>query len=146
MKKVEATIAIEAPPAKAIEAFIIQEHLRGWWGVERSLVEPADGGAYTLAWKISDEGFGYVSSGVVEHYEPGKELRIGHMIYLNPLRNILGPMSLTIRATGKKAGPARLYVCQEGYQEGGDWDWYYQSVVQGWPYALNSLKAYLEKQ
>ena len=146
MKKVEATINIKVSPATAIQAFIKPELLRGWWGVERSLIEPSDGGAYTLAWKITDKGFGYISSGVIEHYEPGKELRIGHLVYLNPLRDILGPMKLTIRASGKKAGPTELYVCQEGYQEGEDWDWYYQSVVRGWPHALESLKKYLENR
>ncbi|MCB0566397.1 MAG: SRPBCC domain-containing protein, partial [Phaeodactylibacter sp.] len=146
VKKVEASIDIEAPPAKTIGAFIHPAPLRGWWGVERSLIEPADGGVYTLAWKISDKGFGYISSGVIEHYEPGKELRIGHLVYLNPLRDILGPMKLTIRAAGKKTGPTKLYVCQEGYQEGEEWEWYYQSVVRGWPHALKSLKDYLERR
>ncbi len=142
-KKVAFDITIDVSPATIIRAFSEPELLKGWWGVERSLIELRQGGPYTLAWQISDQGFGYVSSGVVRRYVPERELDVGHMVYLNPGRAILGPMSLTVR-TEPASGGASLHVIQDGYQSGGDWDWYYQAVVEAWPQALKGLKAFLE--
>jgi len=53
-------------------------------------------------------------------------------------------MSLSIFAKPKD-GSTELYICQDGYQKGGDWDWYYEAVVQAWPKALEIIKDYLEK-
>ncbi|TNE65969.1 MAG: hypothetical protein EP344_02720, partial [Bacteroidetes bacterium] len=63
MRKVETSIEIQAGPDAVIAAFTEPEPLRGWWGVERSLVEKRPGGLYVLAWQISGQGFGYISSG-----------------------------------------------------------------------------------
>ena len=37
-----------------------------------------------------------------------------------------------------------LRLKQSGYQQGADWDWYYESVKSAWPFALGLLKNYLE--
>jgi hypothetical protein len=117
--------------------------LNGWWGVQRSLVDPKIGGVYTLAWKISESGFGFVSTGRIEKFIPGNCLIIGNLVYLNPERPILGPMQLelTVRQAGKNTA---LTICQDGYQDGLDWDWYYEAVLQAWPQAAQTLKTYLE--
>jgi hypothetical protein len=38
-----------------------------------------------------------------------------------------------------------LHICQDGYQVGGDWDWYYHAVMDAWPQALKQIKSYIEK-
>jgi uncharacterized protein YndB with AHSA1/START domain len=144
MKKVEVSIETSVSPEKVIEAFMDADMLRGWWGVERSLIEKRAGGAYTIAWQISKEGFGYVSTGVVQQYDPSGLLEIGHFTYLNPERDILGPMTLKVTAT-VEAGKTQVQLCQDGYQEGADWDWYYVAVQQAWPVVIGQLKAWLEK-
>ena len=65
------------------------------------------------------------------------------MVYLNPEREILGPMTLTIQAE-KNYGDTQVYLCQDGYQYGGDWDWYYEAVKEAWPELMEKLKTYLE--
>lgn len=71
---------------------------------ERALVEKRNGGVYTLAWDISDKGFGYVSSGTIKNYEHGKALEITNFVYLNPAHEI------TIKTAQKETG-TELYLC-----------------------------------
>lgn len=117
--------------------------LHAWWDVERTLIDKRVGGLYTLAWKISDSGFGFISSGIIKNYEPESILEIDNFIYLNPDISILGPMKLSLCAKQKGIG-TEFYLCQDGYQEGGDWDWYYEAVYQAWPIVAEKLRRYLE--
>ncbi len=144
MKKVEATINISTTPERIIQAFTNNEMLREWWSVERALIQKYPGGLYTLIWDITEKGFGFIATGIVKNYEPNSILVVANYLYLNPEREILGPMTLTIMAKEKNDG-AELYLCQDGYQSGADWDWYYEAVQHAWPVVLQSLKKYLEK-
>lgn len=144
MKKVEATILIETNPGKVISAFTDPQKLAGWWQVGKTLIEAKPGGVYTLAWAVTEKGMGYVSTGIIKTYRPENELVIENFVYLNPEKPFLGPMSLTVRATEKEGG-TEVYLCQDGYQSGEDWDWYYEAVKEAWPQVLETLKMYLEK-
>lgn len=144
MKKVEVTTGIKTTPAAIIAAFTDADMLRDWWNVEKSLIDARPGGVYTLAWDITDKGLGFVSTGIIKTYDPHNKLIIDNFVYLNPGKTILGPMSLTIKAT-EKGGMAELYLCQDGYQQGPDWDWYYEAVKSAWPAVVQALKEYLEK-
>lgn len=118
--------------------------LCAWWDVERTLIEKRIGGLYTLAWNITDKGFGFVSTGIIKNYIPDSVLEVENFIYLNPGISILGPMTLIVRAKEKNNG-TELYLCQDGYQTGHDWDWYYEAVQQAWPVVANKLKRFLEE-
>jgi len=145
MKAVEATIDLEVRATEAIRAFIDPKALKGWWGVERCLIEEKTGGLYTLAWQITEKGFKYVTTGIVESIGP-TFLHIGQIAYFNPERAILGPMTLGFDATVLGDNHCRLSVKQGGYQSGtADWDWYYEAVKAAWPQALRGLKGYLEE-
>ncbi len=144
MKKVEVTIEINTTGEKVISAFTDRQMLHDWWQVDRTLIEKKVNGLYTLAWNIGANGFGFVSSGIIKEYVSGSLLVIDKFVYLNPGKSFLGPMTLTIKVTSKK-NSVELYLCQDGYQEGSDWDWYYQAVQTAWPIVLKELKNYLEK-
>ena len=143
MRKVEANIEINAAPTRVLSAFTNPTMLKGWWGVERQLIVLEPGMPYSLVWQISNTGMGYVSTGIVESYAPGDHLKVKDFIYFNAEKDILGPMSLDIRVAPKEK-VTLLSVCQDGYQSGGDWDWYYEAVMEAWPQALKIIKAYLE--
>ena len=145
MRLVAASIEINARPEKILPAFLRQEHLKVWWGVERSLIDAKAGGVYTLAWNISEQGIKYVSTGIIEELIPGEYLMIKNLVYLSPAKKILGPMELEIdlMATDDKA--TKVGVVQSGYRYGDDWDRYYEAVLTAWPQALEMLKNYLEK-
>ncbi|MEM7087826.1 MAG: SRPBCC domain-containing protein [Bacteroidota bacterium] len=143
MRKVEVAIAIKSSPEQIISAFTDQKMLQAWWDVEQSLVEKRIGGFYTLTWNVSDKGFGYVSTGLVKAYQPNKLLIVDNLIYLNPEKPFLGPLTLHIEVEASE-DTTQLYLKQEGYQSGEDWDWYYEAVTKAWPIVLESLKDYLE--
>lgn len=144
MKSVRSSVDLPVAPELALEMFLNLTHMQNWWGVERGLVELKVGGCWTVAWQISDKGFGYVSTGIISEYEPVSKLKIDNMVYLNPEKPLLGPMTLEINVKPENGGTL-LTVEQSGYREGEDWEWYYNAVVDGWPYALNLLKDYAEK-
>lgn len=54
-------------------------------------------------------------------------------------------MTLTIHANGKEDTSA-LYISQEGYQHGAEWDWYYDAVKQTWPGLVQTLKSILKDE
>jgi uncharacterized protein YndB with AHSA1/START domain len=144
MRKVEVTIFINVKPREIISAFMQKNKLKDWWQVEKTLIVPRQGGQYILAWNISSNGIGYVTSGKIEIYEPDNLLVIDNFIYLSTVKPFLGPMKLTIRATNKLRG-SNLYLCQEGYKNSSAWNWYYEAVKKAWPKVLKNLKNYLEK-
>ncbi len=144
MRKVETKIAINASPQKIIKAFTDSKMLGDWWGVERNLIQLKPGGLYSLAWKITENGFGFVSTGIIKEYQFDSKLVIENFAYFNPERSILGPMSLTIKAM-RKGELTELYICQDGYQDGQDWNWYYEAVVEAWPKVIQVIKDYIEK-
>ncbi len=143
-RSVRTTISIDAAPQLVLDAFLLQEHLHGWWGVDRSLVQAKVGGLYVLTWGVSAAGFQYVSSGVIEAFEPGRQLSIRDLVYFNPERPLLGPMTLRVSFRPQSASTI-IEVTQDGYGDGPDWDWYYEAVRGAWPVALGGLKEYLEK-
>lgn len=144
MKSITIHSSIKCSSGKVIQAFLDPTALKEWWGVERALIEPMVGGLFILAWQVAEQGLGYVTTGIISAYEPEKQLIVKNLAYLNPARSILGPMNLIVRVT-TKGGGADLYLCQDGYQSGGDWDWYFEAVHIAWPIVIESLKQYLEK-
>jgi uncharacterized protein YndB with AHSA1/START domain len=145
MRSVASTVFINLPPANVLNAFTSQDQLRRWWGVERSLIELKKGGLYSLVWQVTEQGMGYITTGIIREYIPACQLCIEDMVYLNPARAVLGPLKLAILTTPEKYMTS-LTVVQSGYQSGKDWDWYYESVKNAWPAVLNQLKNHLEKQ
>ncbi len=145
MRKVEATIHVRATPEAAVRAFVELDAMKAWWHVERGLVEPPRaGGVWALAWERSEHGFKYVITGRIASLDP-RRLVISEMLYFNPERPIFGPMTLTVEATPSTDG-CDLTVCQDGYGDGEDWDWYYKVVSWAWPEVLKEIKEFLEAQ
>jgi hypothetical protein len=107
-------------------------------GVERCLVEAKQGGIYSLAWNISNQGFQYISTGVITVYQPAKELLIDHFVYFNPEKSILGPTYLCLKLEEMNSS-TQLKLIQGNYQDGGDWNWFYEVVKDAW-----NLKSFLE--
>ena len=145
VRSVRSSIEIAAPAKKVFHAFLKQDMLSAWWKVERSLIEEKEGGLYTVAWNISETGFEYLTTGIIQIYKPDSELLIDKLCYFNPLKPIFGPMSLHI-VIEEKGSISILHLTQDGYQSGADWDWYYNAVHDAWPQVLITLKSYLEQK
>lgn len=145
MRKVEASVSIKCKPQMVIQAFTDFDLLKDWWDVKRCLIDKKVGGIYTLVWGITESGFKYVSTGTIKLFDPANQMVIDNFIYLSTEKPILGPMSLSIKVEEINA-VSKIYLCQDGYQNGNDWDWYYNAVKEAWPQMLEKLKTYLEKK
>lgn len=117
--------------------------LSGWWGVDRSFVEPVQNGAYTLLWGVSDTGIRYITSGIITALNPSGKLVISNIVYISADKPVLGLMSLAITAE-RENGQTKLTIEQDGYRDGDLWDWYYEAVKDAWPKVAVTLKDYLE--
>ncbi|MEK7226348.1 MAG: SRPBCC domain-containing protein [Bacteroidota bacterium] len=144
MRKVETAIEIHQPASIVFDAFIEPTLLKSWWAVESCLIEKKQGGLYSLAWEASSNGFHYVSTGIITVFIPGRELLIDNFVYFNPEKQILGPTFLSIKLQ-EDNNSTTLLLIQGGYQYGGDWDWFYDSVNDAWPKVLEVLKKFLEQ-
>ena len=144
MRKVETAIDIHQPASRVFEAFIEPALLKSWWAVDSCHIEKKQGGLYSLAWEASSKGFHYVSTGIITVFIPGRELLIDNFVYFNPEKQILGPTFLSIKLQEDNNSTA-LRLIQGGYQSGGDWDWFYDSVKEAWPKVLEDLKKFLEQ-
>lgn len=143
MRKVRAECEVDAAAEEVIAAFLEPEALRAWWNVERALIEPEVGGIYALAWGITDRGFQYVTTGIVEALDRSGHLRIGRYTYFHPQRGIFGPMTLTVEALCRNGGLTAMCITQDGYRQGADWDWYYAAVDQAWPQVAKGIAQYV---
>jgi len=146
MRFVKLRLVIQSDSNRITDAFLEADMLQGWWGVERSLIEKKAGGTYALTWNITDQGFGYVTTGIIREYIPGKKLAIDNYTYFHPQRSILGPMQLSIEVNQLNDRESELHLIQSGYHEGEDWDWYYEAVKGAWPIVSEGLKKYLENK
>ena len=144
MRFVQSSVVITKPPELVLSAFTEINHLKNWWGVERSFIELKRGGLYSLVWKISGDTMGFVTTGIIAEYLPACQLKIENLIYFNPQRPVLGPMELMVLTTPEEIGTT-LTVVQRGYKNGPDWDWYYNVVKDAWPAVVLRIKDYLER-
>ena len=145
VRTVETKIHVAATEENVLRAFLDLEAMRHWWHVDRGLVEPREGGVWALAWERSEQGFKYVITGRIASLEPGQRLVITEMLYFNPDRPVLGPMSLMVKA-GVSPGGCELTIQQDGYRDGPDWDWYYKVVSWAWPQVAKDIEQFLETE
>ena len=143
MKKVEVEIFVAVSAREVIEAFTSPKKLSEWWSVQKSFIDLREGGAYVLTWEISEAGYKYVTSGVIGAFNQDGLLKIENVVYMSPGRELLGPMRIIVRAQ-QSHDKTLVTICQDGYREGHDWDWYYHAVKTAWPQVAESLKRYLE--
>lgn len=144
MRSVTNSVAINANQEKVFSAFLKPKMLRDWWGVERTFIETKAGGNYAMVWGISKTGFSYITTGVLEEFEPSTSILISNFLYFHPKKPVLGPSKLKIEIDGD-GEESLLTVIQYEFQEGEHWDWYFNVVKNSWPGVLVNLKNYLEK-
>jgi len=143
-KFVTSEIRLRADASTILNCLLDLKHLKAWWGVDSCFIEPKDGGLYALTWLRTFEGIKFISTGRIKFYNPRTHLHLEDMLYINSEKPILGPFTINYDIE-EKNGYSTLRVRQGGFQKGGEWDWYYQAVLDGWPQALVMLKTYIEK-
>jgi uncharacterized protein YndB with AHSA1/START domain len=144
-RTVETTQELGVPPERAIQAFLRDEDLRGWWKVSRSLVDPRPGGVWTIVWDAyGDPPTNHMWAGTIRELDETR-LLIAPMVQNEPDRPLFGPLQLEIFAEPASDG-CRLTVLHHGYQHGEHWDWLHEAVVNGWVAVLADMKDWLESE
>jgi len=141
---IQSEIVINSSPDKILNALLEFDHLREWWGVDKCFIEKKDGGLYTLAWMPTEDGYKYVSTGQIKVYAKKSHLHLEKMLYLNYLKPILGPFTITYDLE-KSKDKTKLIVKQNGFKKEPDYQWLYEVSKDGWSESLILLKSYLEK-
>ncbi len=143
-RSVTTQVRIRSSAKEIIDALVDLGKLQEWWGVDRGKIQKKDGGLYTLTWMHSKEGIKFITTGRINIYNFRSHLYLEDLLYLNYERPILGPFSIKydVETFDKYA---LLTVTQNGFEKGGDWDWFYNATIEGWGQALAMLKGYLEK-
>jgi|WetSurMetagenome_2_1015567.scaffolds.fasta_scaffold328049_2 uncharacterized protein YndB with AHSA1/START domain len=153
------SLRIEAPAAKVLAAFFDPRALAHWWDVATAIATPRMLGVYALEWTSSDARdellgrFGGVLHGSVLDYQPGRGFLAADCYWLPPDGDPLGPMALEVTCTptprksasGDTLSSTTLHVVQRGIDaDSRRWVRYYELLAEGWPPALERMKAYLE--
>ena len=71
-------------------------------------------------------------TGRILSLERDRRICIVDLVYFSPDRAVLGPMTLTVEVACVQGG-SEMTIRQEGYQDGPDWNWYYEAVCAAWP-------------
>ncbi len=144
-RSVDTKVAISASPEKVMQAFLVDEDLKAWWKVSRSLIEPKRGGVWSITWDDwGPEKTQHAWIGVIEKISPNR-LVVGHLVMIEPDMPLLGPMQLDITVNPARGGTL-LHLSHRGYGYGGHWDSMYDMVVQGWDYVLGDMEAWFEQE
>ena len=95
-RSVDTTATLSATPEKVLQAFLNGDDLNAWWKVSRSLVEQEVGGVWSVTWDDwGPEKTQHAWVGVIETITAEK-LVIGHLVMIEPVTPLLGPMQLEI--------------------------------------------------
>jgi uncharacterized protein YndB with AHSA1/START domain len=144
-KAVTRSVTIAASPARTFQALIDPHDLKRWWGANEAVIAPRNGGVWSLGWHAYGQDNFYTTSASIQRIAHARELRMTNVMYFRPDMKPLGPMRLSFHLR-KKGKSTVLTVRQTGYGKGKHWDWYYQSVQNGWEESLWNLKRYLERR
>ena len=144
-RSVDTEVVISASPEKVMQAFLGDNDLKAWWKVSRSLVEPKQGGVWSITWDDwGPEKTQHAWIGVIEKIAPNR-LVVGHLVMIEPDMPLLGPMQLEITVNPARGGTL-LRLSHRGYGYGGHWDSMYDMVVQGWDHVLGDMETWFEQE
>ena len=150
--KLDASVVINAPPARILSAFFDARDLARWWGVAHAVTAARPLGPYALEWPptdVRDEVLGRLGGvfrGTVMQFDSGAGFFVADAFWLPPDSDPIGPMALDVAVAPASNGGTRVRVTQSGFQESVRWRRYYEVIGLGWERALASLKSLLESQ
>jgi uncharacterized protein YndB with AHSA1/START domain len=147
--ELDASILIDAPPARVLDVFFDAAAIARWWQASRSVTTPRALGVYAVEWPAASEAddllgrLGGVFHGTVIEYARERGFLVAEAWWLPPDGDPIGPMALEVTTSAEGSG-CRLHVRQSGFDESARWRRYYAVIGRGWRTSLASLKQYVE--
>ena len=131
------TIDIDAAPDAVWRALTDAEELVRWFPL-RAAVTPGPGGSITWKW---EDSWDWTTR--IDRWEPARLLRL---VQDYSPSNSVAPATVAIEfKLESHRGQTRLRMVHSGFGEGAAWDNELDSISEGWPSELRSLKLYLER-
>ena len=121
--------------------------IREWWSANRAVTIPKAGGAWMAAWGDDEDEPDYVSSAVLDVFEPPHRLRMVDQRYFS--RH--GPLPfeaafVTEFVVEPDEDGARLTVRQEGFPDEAIADDFYAACDTGWRNTFAGIRRYLSSR
>ena len=144
-RSVDTKVVISAVPEKVMQAFLDEGDLKAWWKVSRTLVEPEEGGIWSITWDDwGQEKTQHSWTGTIEELSAHR-LVIGHLVMNEPNMPLLGPLRIEINVR-PAAGGTSLSLSHRGYGYGDHWDRMYELVVNGWDHVLGDMERWFQEE
>jgi uncharacterized protein YndB with AHSA1/START domain len=134
----ETSLDIDASPEEVWRALTEAEELVRWFPL-RAEVTPGIGGSMRWAW---EESWDWRTR--IDAWEPGRRLRLVQDEYqpAEDAERANVAMEFTLET---HAGKTRVRLVHSGFGRGAAWDNELDSISEGWPAELQSLRLYLER-
>ena len=137
LRSFETELEIDASPDEVWRALTEAEQLMRWFP-QRAEVTPGRGGSMKWSW---GDGWDWETS--IEAWEPGRLLRlVQDYAPSDGAERAVVAMEFTLES---RAGKTRLRLVHSGFGHGAAWDNEIDSISEGWPSELRSLRFYLER-
>lgn len=148
-----ASIVVDAPPARVMQAFFSHTDLAYWWEAERSVAVPRPSGVYAVTWRtteLRDDVLGQLGGtlqGTVLDYDDSRSLFLADVYWQPPASDPLGPMAIEVTCRAESiVDKTTVTVRQSASEDGPRWRRYFEISEQGWTSALATLKDYIENE
>ncbi|MEX0821752.1 MAG: SRPBCC domain-containing protein [Rhodothermales bacterium] len=121
--------------------------IRGWWGADRAIVLPENGGIWAAVWGGTEDDPDYVSVATIESFEPPRRMVLTDYRY--HAREGQPPFEADFRVTFSVTasdGGCTLRVEQDGFPAGKEADAFYDACVTGWKETFAGIRKYLARR
>lgn len=139
-----AQIELPVPPERAFSILHTPSAIRGWWGAQRALVVAEPGGVWAAAWGDDEDDPDYLTSAILEVFDPPRRLRLSNYRYVAKSGRLPFEADFTVDFTVEpREHGSLLRVVQDGFPTDPIADEYYAGCEQGWHDTLRSIARFL---
>ena len=142
-----AEIDLPAAPERVFSLLHTPSAIRGWWHASRAIVVPRTGGVWAAAWGDDEDAPDYLTSAIVEVFEPPRRLRLTDYRYVAQSGELPfeADFSVEFEVVPHISG-SRLRVTQSGFPAAPVADEFLADCETGWHDTLASIRRFLASE
>ncbi len=143
-RKHEHSIELPVPVERVFAILHTPSAIRAWWFASRAIVNPQQNGIWVAAWGGDEDTPDYVTSAVIQVFDPPNRLVLGDYRYFARSGQMPFKADFTTEfvVVPSESGSV-LRVVQDGFPAGSIADEFYAACEKGWRDTFDSIKRYL---